>query len=188
MNKIIYGLIFLLTVSSFNNNLQALSFPDTIVVKRGQPDSVISGNYIATSGADTSDECDVYLKNRSLLKEVRMVSVNDSNLLVIKDSVRRVLNTTDVMKIVFRGGAGFVKGAIFGMGLSLGVWGTIGATTSGSNGFGVGLAVGLIYGLPAVLVGGFVGVLADRDDVYYLMHMKNTNKIKRIKYIISKHK
>jgi len=189
MNKIICGILFfLLCVSLFENNLYAFSLPDTIVIKRGLPDSVITNQRFTGTANDTTDECDIYLKNRSLLKDVKMVSITDTNLLVVKDSVQRVVNSKEVMKIVFKAGGGFWRGALFGMGLSLAVWGTIGATSGFSEGFGYGILVGLVFGVPVALVGGLVGAFADKDDVYYLVHMQNENKSKRIKYIMGKHK
>lgn len=177
--------LFLIAFSIFVSNVNACTLPDTIIVKSSSPDSVISEQGTFVNGSDTTSECDIYLKSRSLLKNVRMVSLNDSDLVIMKDSVRRVVNAGDVMKIVFTAGAGFWKGALIGMGIPVVVFTTIGVLT-GYPGYGI--IYGLATGLPLALLGGLIGAFADKDEVYYLTKMNTQNKIKRIRYIMSKHK
>ena len=186
MSRLTTGIyLFLICFAIIGGNVHASTFSDTIIVKSSLPDSVISEQGSFVNGSDTTGECDVYLKNRSLLKNVRMVSLSDSSLVIMKDSVRRVINAADVMKIVFTAGAGFWKGALIGMGISVGVFTAIGALSGYP---GLGIVYGLVTGLPVALLGGLIGAFADKDEVYYLTKMNTRNKIKRIRYIMSLHK
>src|SRR5437667_3190395 len=120
MNKTISrSILFLIFISSLLYNLHACCLPDTILIKSNGPDSVISNPELFVNGSDTTDECDIYLTNSSLLKNVRIAGMKDSEIVIMKDSVRRVINAADIKKIVFRAGAGFWKGALIGMGISL---------------------------------------------------------------------
>ncbi len=186
MNKIILAVIISLMCSlTFSSNLKSCAFADTIIVKPGHPDSVVTEQGAFVNGSDTTSECDIYLANRSLLKNVRMVSITDSSLVIMKDSVRRVINAGDIKKIVFFAGSGFLKGAAIGMGISLGLFGTVGGLYGN---VGIGLLVGLLTGLPAALFTGLIGAFAEEPDVYYFTKMNTANKIKRIRYIMDKHK
>jgi len=184
-NISILSLILFLSGSfAYSSNYTGV-FPDTIIVKPGNADSVITDLGYFIKGTDTTSECDIFLSTRSLLKNVRMVSITDSSLMIVKDSVWRVINVSEIRKIVFFAGSGFWKGASIGMGISLAVCGTIGGLYGN---FGYGFLFGLMTGLPVALFTGLIGAFAEQPDVYYFSKMNTRNKIRRIRYIMEKHK
>ena len=143
--------------------------------------------------ADTTEKCNVYLSGGSLLKDVMLLYESDSTLIALKEKKARVIKIEDVRKIVFTAGSGFWKGFLIGGAVGLGsglLLGILIASDKGSYfkiGFGGTLALGIIFALPAGLVGGVIGAIADRDESYTLPVGYSVTKAKRIKYIIKKH-
>jgi hypothetical protein len=134
-----------------------------------------------------TDECDIFLKNRSSYKDVNMISLRDTTLEISKLGVKRFIGINQINKIKFKGASGFWTGALIGAGVSTFGW------------FLAGLAVGgegspylLLYAsmslLPAGLVGGLVGLIAAPEDYLYDISGGNPNaRLKRLKYIMQKH-
>jgi len=143
--------------------------------------------------ADTTEKCNVYLSGGSLLKDVMLLYESDSTLIALKEKKARVIKIEDVRKIVFTAGSGFWKGFLIGGAVGLGSGLLLGILIASDErsyfkiGFGGTLALGIIFALPAGLVGGVIGAIADRDESYTLPVGYSVTKAKRIKYIIKKH-
>ena len=141
---------------------------------------------------DTTDECDVYLEGRSLLKDVRLLYESDSTLIAIKKLSTRNIKYADIRKIVFKPNAPFGYGFLYGGGIGFlsGFLAFAFAEGGGHPDFsgpGVGIIAGLILAVPTGLVGGLVGLLVARDDIYNFDKGSSSSKVKRIKYIMKKH-
>lgn len=141
---------------------------------------------------DASAECDVYLINGIILKDVNLALAGDSSLYAYKELAKREIPYSDITRIVFKPSAPFWKGYLAGASFGF-LAGFIPLAFSKGGGHpdfsgpGAGLIVGLIFSVPAGLIGGAVGVLAAYDDVYNFRAGVTRSKIKRIKYIILKH-
>lgn len=139
----------------------------------------------------TSDECDLYLGNKTVLSDVELRYLNDSTVLTKKDDKPMHVDISEIRKIVFKPAAPFGKGFLIGAGIGFlagflpslfiephpGEWG----------GPGIGLIVGLILVLPSGVIGGVVGILTSSDDTYLFDKGITKAKINRLKYIIKKH-
>jgi hypothetical protein len=133
-------------------------------------------------------DCDIYLKNRSLLKEVSIVKLNDSTVVLSKNGVRRNVNIAELNKIRFSGPSGFWTGAAIAAGISIAGWTFVGLAFGEGKYTGDIFLVGLIGAIPCGLVGGLVGLLFDREDTFYDFSSGNPKaKLKRLRYIIDKH-
>lgn len=134
-----------------------------------------------------TDDCDIFLTNRSALKNVSLVALKGSFLVVDKEGIKKELNVQNINKIKFSSGSGFWLGAAIGTGVSLVGWTLIGLAFGGEVSV-YGITIGLIYALPSGLVGGLIGLIFDRDDELYDIAGGNPKaKLKRLRYIIDKH-
>ncbi len=141
---------------------------------------------------DTTDKCDIFMNDKSVMTDVRIMIHTDSTLKVIKENRTKILNIAGVRKIVFKTSAPFGKGYLFGsaIGFFIGFIPLAFIADGGHpdiSGFGPGILFGLLCSIPAGLVGGVVGVLTAADDVYLFDNGIYPAKIKRIHHAMSKH-
>ena len=141
---------------------------------------------------DTSDECDLYLDDRTVMNDVELVYLNDSTLQTIKQGIPKSVKVSGVRKIVFKPIAPFARGYIIGAGIGFAAaffslafvephgeqWG----------GPGVGLVFGFLLSVPSGLLGGVIGVLSSSEDIYLFESGITAAKSKRLKYIIEEHR
>jgi hypothetical protein len=141
---------------------------------------------------DTTDRCDIYFHDRSVMIDVMMVIDTDSTLKVIKGDRTKVIGIAGVRKIVFKTSAPFGKGYLFGSAIGFFIGFIPLAFSEGGghpdiSGFGPGILFGLLCSIPAGLIGGVVGVITASDDVYVFDNGIYPAKIKRIHHAMSKH-
>ena len=134
-----------------------------------------------------TEECTVYLKNRSYLKDVSMIKLTGSSLFVVKKGISKKIDVQDINKIVFPGKSGFWTGAIIGTAISAAAWTLLVIAFHGE--FSANTVTGvIIYSLPGGLLGGLIGLIFSSNDVVYDISGGNPNaRMKRLKYIMQKH-
>lgn len=135
----------------------------------------------------STDECTVYLKNRSSLKDVSMIKLTGSSLFVVKKGISKKIDVQDINKIVFPGKSGFWTGAVIGTGISAVAWTLTVIAFRGE--FSPNVIAGvIIYSLPGGLLGGLIGLIFSSSDVVYDISGGNPSaRMKRLKYIMQKH-
>lgn len=141
---------------------------------------------------DTTDKCDIYLNDKSVMNEVLLVIDTDSTLKVIKENRKKILNIAGIRKIVFKASAPFGKGYLFGSAIGFFIGFIPLAFSEGGghpdfSGIGPGILFGLLCSIPTGLIGGVVGVITAADDVYVFDNGIYPAKIKRIHHAMSKH-
>jgi len=135
-----------------------------------------------------TNECEIYLKNRTLFKNVLITGLNDSILSIEKGGVRKKINVFEVNKIKFKSEWTFWDGALMGSGIPLALFilfTSFGDRDNDSYGYVVVFSLGAI--IPAGVIGGVLGILLQKDDLYDFSSANPKAKLKRIKYIIHKH-
>lgn len=155
-----------------------LGFDSTVVV-------------VVSSKVDTTDECNVYLSSKSVLKDVELVFESDSTLIAVKEKKPRRIWLRDIRKIVFKPVAPFGTGFLIGGGVGF-LIGFIPAVFAGEGGEWYlggryGFLFGLVMAVPCGLIGGVVGLIGSKDDVYNFDKGLSHAKVKRMKYVMKKH-
>lgn len=141
---------------------------------------------------DTTDRCDIYFNDRSVMIDVMMIIDTDSTLKVIKENREKIIGIEGIRKIVFKSSAPFGKGYLFGSAIGFFIGFIPLAFSEGGghpdfSGIGPGILFGLLCSIPAGLIGGVVGVITASDDVYIFDNGIYPSKIKRIHHAMSKH-
>ena len=132
-------------------------------------------------------DCDIYLKDRSLLKGVNITRLIDSTVTIDKEGVKKQFNVKEINKIRFPGVSGFWTGAGIGAGVSVVGWTLIGLAFGREDGIGPGLVIGLAGAIPCGLLGGLVGLIYEKEAEYYDLSSGNPKaKLKRLRYILDK--
>jgi hypothetical protein len=166
--------------------------PDADLPESGVEDDSKTVQIITRTEIDTSDECDLYLDDRTVMNDVELVYLNDSTLQSIKQGIPKPVKISGVRKIVFKPIAPFGRGYIIGsaIGFAAGFFSLAFARGHGEQwgGPGVGLVFGFLLSVPAGLLGGVVGVISSSEDIYLFESGTNTAKSKRLKYIVEKHR
>ena len=134
-----------------------------------------------------TNDCDIYLKDRSLLKGVNITRLIDSTVTIDKEGVKKQFNVKEINKIRFPGVSGFWTGAGIGAGVSVVGWTLIGLAFGQEEGIGPGLVIGFAGAIPCGLLGGLVGLIYEREAEYYDLSSGNPKaKLKRLRYILDK--
>lgn len=141
---------------------------------------------------DTTDECDIYMTDRSVMKDVLLIVDSDSTIKVVKENRSKIVNIAGIRKIVFKASAPFGKGYLAGsvVGFFIGFIPLAFSRGGGHpdfGGFGAGVLLGLVCSIPTGLIGGVIGVLTAYDDTYLFDNGIYPAKIKRIHHAMSKH-
>lgn len=136
-----------------------------------------------------SDECDVYLDDKSALVKVKLSADTDSTVKVLKEDRYKVISIASIRKIEFKPpapfGKGYFIGSLIGAGLSFVTLVSFGAI--GYVHFGEIIAFCGLTSIPAGLIGGVVGMLTAKNDIYIFEKGDSPVKLKRIRYLIEKH-
>ncbi len=134
-----------------------------------------------------TNECDIYLKDRSLLKGVNITRLIDSTVTIDKEGVKKQFNMKEINKIRFPGVSGFWTGAGIGAGVSVVGWTLIGLAFAREEGMGAGLVLGFAGAIPCGLLGGLVGLMYEKEGEYYDLSSGNPKaRLKRLRYILDK--
>ncbi len=137
-----------------------------------------------------SDECSIYLQSRTLIKDVEIVGVKDSNVFIIKNYVNDKINIEEIRTIKFKGSGGFWKGALIGAAFDAAVFIMLAIAVPSGHGEYAGwnkimlLYIGAIGLIPAGLIGGLMGVISQEDKIYQLPKGDIEAKIRSIRKII----
>lgn len=137
--------------------------------------------------ADTTGKCDIYISDKTMLKDVKLLLDTDSTLTVIKGSRSRIVDIAGIRKIVFKPTTAFGYGYLYGsvIGFISGLVTFVAAVGSGHLGYGV--LAGLICSIPAGILGGVVGLISTSEQTYLFDEGLYPAKVKRIKFLIEKH-
>lgn len=142
---------------------------------------------IITDFVGRTNDCDIYLKDRSLLKGVNITRLFDSTVTIDKEGVKKQFNVKEINKIRFPGVSGFWTGAGIGAGVSVVGWTLVGLAFGRADGIGPCVLFGLAGAIPCGLVGGLVGLLSEKETEYYDLSSGNPKaKLKRLRYILDK--
>ena len=183
MKTIIMFLLILFYAGSLNSQYKNLfpSLKNEIVTLR---DSSESGIVITKT-----DECNIFLKDRSKLTEVQITGLIDSTVKVETDDSFGYINIKNINKIIFPKSSDFLPGALIGAAISLTYWGFVSmSTNSGSESQSWAMFFGILSIVPGGLIGGLIGIAATPDDYVYDFSRWNPDaKLKRLRYIINKH-
>ena len=134
-----------------------------------------------------TNDCDIYLRDRSLLKGVNVTRLIDSTVTIDKEGVKKQFNVKEINKIRFPGVSGFWTGAGIGAGVSVVGWTLIGLAFGREEGIGPGLVIGFAGAIPCGLLGGLVGLIYEKEAEYYDLSSGNPKaKLKRLRYILDK--
>lgn len=137
-----------------------------------------------------SDECSIYLQSRTLIKDVEIVGVKDSNVFIIKNYVTDKINIDEIRTIKFKGSGGFWKGALVGAGINFTAFTILAIVVPKGHGEYAGwnkmmlFFVGIAGIIPAGLIGGFIGAVSQEDKIYQLPKDDIEAKIRSIRKII----
>jgi hypothetical protein len=128
-----------------------------------------------------------------VLKDVELVWESDTTLIAVKEKKSRTIKIEDIRKIVFKPVAPFGHGFLIGgaIGFAIGFIPFVFTEPTSENwhigGPATGFIVGLILVVPCGLIGGIVGLIASKDDVYNFDGGISNLKSKRMRYVMKKH-
>jgi hypothetical protein len=135
-----------------------------------------------------TSECEIYMKNRSSFKNVLITGLVDSLISIEKEGVRKKIDVFEVNKIKFKSDWTFWDGALMGAGIPLAVFifYTSFADKHDKSYPGV-LMISLGAIIPAGIIGGVIGIMTQKDDLYDFSNANPKAKLKRMNHIIKKH-
>jgi len=149
---------------------------------------------------DTTIECDIYMIDRSLYKNVNIIRSEDSVVVLLKENTRRNIDLYAINKIVFTEsglwrGVGIGAGIGFGLGFLTGMFALSTFSFEGTRefdfgrGLSFGFMTGVIMAIPSGVIGGFIGSLTgDKRTVYDMSGVNRELKLKRLRYIIEENR
>lgn len=137
-----------------------------------------------------TDECSIYLQSRTLIKDVEITGMKDSNVFIIKNKITDKINIDEIRTIKFKGSGGFWKGALIGAGINFGVFTLLAIIVPKGQGEYAGWGKAMLFFtavvgiIPAGLIGGFVGAISQEDKIYQLPKGDIEAKIRNIRKIM----
>jgi hypothetical protein len=137
-----------------------------------------------------SDECNIYLQNRNLIKDAEITGVNDSSVFIVKNKINNIINARDIRTIKFEARGGFWNGALIGAGINFGVFSILAIAVPKGHGEYAGWSKAMLFFagvagiIPAGLIGGFIGAMSQEDKVYNIPQGDIKEKIKKIREIV----
>ncbi len=145
-------------------------------------------DYIDAVKIDTTGRCDIYLQDKSVMNDVLLVIDTDSTINVIKGNRAKILSIAGIRKIVFKNiapfGKGYWIGSIIGAGVS---FLTIYVLSLGGGEVYQYIVYSALGSIPFGIIGGLIGEIFSKDDVYLFNKGIYPQKVKRIKTLIQKH-
>lgn len=145
---------------------------------------------IETVTVDTSEYCDIYMDDKSSYLNVRIILHTDTTIKVVKDNRPKTVNIAGIRKMEFKPSMPFGKGYFIGSLVGVGVGLVTALTISGGHGsigFPGLIAFCFLTSIPAGLVGGVIGAITAKNEMYLFEYGLSPGKIKRIDFIIRKH-
>lgn len=141
--------------------------------------------------ADTSKYCDVYLDNGIKMTDVKLVKETDSTVKILKIDRIRTYKIASIRKIVFSNpgfGTGFLYGFGVGAALSISFMFAYPVDKEWTEHLGYKMLFLLAVSVPAGLIGGIIGAITSKEDIYLFEKGFSKVKSKKINYIIDKHR
>jgi len=182
MKTKIFFLIIIFCSASLNSQYKN-SFPSLKNKLIAVRDSAESNTVITET-----DECDIFLKDRSKLIDVPIVGLIDSSIKIEFADNYKYINVKNINKIIFRKKSDFWPGALVGAAISFTYWAFVSSAAHDNEGKGWAMLFGFLSIVPAGLVGGLIGIATTPDDYIYDFSRGNPDaKLKRLRYIIDKH-
>jgi len=141
------------------------------------------------SVSDTSNECNIVLIDGSKIKNVCLVSPEDSMFAFIKNGIKKDLPVSKLHNVTFEK-HDFWTGFTIGTATSLVFWELLGiaASKNESSAMAWGLVLGLICAPPVGLIFGMVAEFSGKDEVYNFSTINPSSRVLRLKKIISEHR
>lgn len=137
---------------------------------------------------DTTSDCEIYFHNKKVLNNVQLVADTDSTLKVVRGEHSKIINIAGIRKIVFKTSAPFGKGYLIGSIIGAGVsFLTIYIFSLGSAEVYHYIVYSGLGSIPFGIIGGLIGEIFSKDDVYLFDNGIYPQKINRIKHAMSKH-
>lgn len=137
---------------------------------------------------DTSDECDLYLDDKTVLNDVMIIAENDSTFRIVKDKRSKPVDVAGIRKIVFKSrtpfGTGYLIGSAIGFAVS---FLTIYILAQGSGEVYQYIVYCSLGSIPFGIVGGVFGEIFSKDDVSIFNKGIYPAKLKKIRFLIDKH-
>ncbi len=135
-----------------------------------------------------TDECDIFMKDRTSKYNVFITSLIDSALKIEEGGYYDFINVNNINKIKFHKGTDFWAGALVGAGISFTYFAFAAFRSHDPEQEHWNTAFALMSIIPGGLVGGLIGIITTPDDDLYDFSHSNPNaKMKRLRYIIEKH-
>jgi hypothetical protein len=169
-----------------------LSFLITAVNSYSQEDSLLDNKNLQVETRSVTENCDIYLSGSYRVTEVSLGKLIDTTVNIYKEGYSRSFNVSEIKRITFKN-HGFWAGTAYGFAgtvLALGLYGLVASHGGGDTEYGpmVGFVFGAMLGIPVGLVTGIITEFVIQDDVYNFKGYNPTAKIKRLKYIMNKHR
>lgn len=144
--------------------------------------------FIEAEKIDTTDKCDLYLNDKTMMSGVMLVKDTDSTIKVIKENRTKIQNISGIRKIAFKTTAPFGKGYLIGSLVGAGIsFVTILLLSLGSAEVYQYIVYSALGSIPFGVIGGLLGEIFARDDIYLFESGNYPAKLKRIHYAMSKH-
>lgn len=162
--------------------------PDIELSELEETEEIKKDEFIEAEKIDTTDKCDLYLNNKTMMSGVLLVKDTDSTIKVIKDNRTKIQNISGIRKIAFKTTAPFGKGYLIGSLVGAGVsFVTILLLSLGSAEVYQYIVYSALGSIPFGVIGGLLGEIFARDDIYLFDSGNYPAKLKRIHYAMSKH-
>ena len=175
MNKNIIAVLSILLIfsDSYSFNSEALIFSYTSEKK------------------DNPLEITVVTGSNKIYRDVKLAEIIDSNILISKDTASSKIHIEDIKSIKIKG-RGFWTGAAVGgvIGFGIGFFAGANATdalyagTQDHSILGLGILLGVIFAVPAGLIGGGIQSLLTEDKYYDLCKLDFEAKRKKLKNLM----
>lgn len=162
--------------------------PEVEVSDIEEADEIKKNDFIEVTKIDTTDKCDLFVNDKSFMSGVLLVKDTDTTIKVIKDNKSKILNIAVIRKIVFRSNAPFGKGYLIGSLIGAGVsFVSIMLLSMGSAEVYQYIVYSALGSIPFGVIGGLLGEIFAKDDIYLFENGIYPAKIKRIHYAMSNH-
>lgn len=182
---------------SFKTETKEFRIPRSQILCVNRPDYEIEQIVQEENKIFTSVDCNVYTDNGLKYSDMNLMSMGDSTLLMLRKSqtspdIEKTIRINDIRKLEFEGpgfGRGMLIGSLIGFGMGLAFCLSMPDLIGYNNlPFEDMMGISLSCAIPSGLIGGLIGAIFRKDDIYLLPKGYSNPKAKRIKYLIEKHK
>ena len=138
---------------------------------------------------EISEECDIYVENMKRISDVNVYLQSDTTICAVKNGkTSKVYHISGLRRIVFSASSPFGKGFWIGGAITAGIGlGIVYLLSMGEAEVIHYLLFGALTALPGAVIGGTLGEFFSGYDVYSFNEGITDSKLKKLKFIISKH-